>query len=36
MHYNWGQTAAKKRKVATLNSANQAKRQCNFDSGWLE
>ena len=25
----------KKRKVATLNSAHQAKRQCNFENGWL-
>ena len=26
----------KKWNVATLNSTNQAKKQCNFDSGWLE
>ena len=26
----------KTRNVATLNSAHQAKKQCNFDSGWLE
>ena len=26
----------KKRNVATLNSAHQAKKQCNFNSGWLE
>ena len=25
-----------KSNVATLNSAHQAKKQCNFDSGWLE
>ena len=25
----------KKRKVATLNSAHQAKKQCNFENGWL-
>ena len=36
MHYHWQQTAAKKSNVATLNSAHQAKKQCNFDSGWLE
>ena len=29
---HWGQTAAKKRNVATLNSAHQAKKQSNFDS----
>ena len=26
----------KKRKVATLNRVHEAKKQCNFDSGWLE
>ena len=26
----------KKRNVATLNSAHQAKKRCDFDSGWLE
>ena len=26
----------KKRNVATLNSTDQAKKQFNFDSGWLE
>ena len=26
MHYHWGQTAAKKRKVPTLNSAHQVKK----------
>ena len=26
----------KKRNVVTLNSAHQAKKQCNFDNGWLE
>ena len=31
-----GTNGCKKRNVATLNSANQAKKQCNFDSGWLE
>ena len=36
MHYHWGQTAAKKRNVNTLNRAHQTKKQCNFDSGWLE
>ena len=30
MHYDWEQTAVKKRNVATLNSAHQAKSQCNF------
>ena len=42
MNYDWGQTAAKKKKkrkernLTTLNSAHQAKKKCNFDSGWLE
>ena len=36
MHYHWGQAAGKKRNMATLNSAHKAKKQCNFDSGWLE
>ena len=36
MHYQWGQTSEKKRNVATLNSSHQAKKQCNFDSRWLE
>ena len=36
MHYHWVQTTAKKRNVPTLNSAHQAKKQCNFESGWLE
>ena len=31
-----GTNGCKKRNVATLNSANQAKKQCNFDSGWSE
>ena len=26
MHYRWGQTAAKKRNVDTLDNANQAKK----------
>ena len=26
----------KKRNVTTLNSAQQTKKHCNFDSGWLE
>ena len=30
------ETAAKKRNVTTMNSAHQAKQQCNFDSNWLE
>ena len=34
MYYHWGQIAAKKRNVTS--SAHQAKKQCNFDSGWLE
>ena len=29
---HWGQTAAKKRNLATVNSAHQAKKQSNFDS----
>ena len=29
------QAATKKRNIATLNSVDQAKRQCNFDSGWF-
>ena len=33
MHYRWEQTAAKKWNMATLNSAHQAKKQCNFHSG---
>ena len=33
MHYYWEQTAAKKWNLATLNSAHQAKKQDNFDSG---
>ena len=33
MQYHWEKTAAKKKNVATLNSAHQAKKQCNFDSG---
>ena len=32
MHYHWEQLAAKKWNVAALNSAHQAKKQCNFDS----
>ena len=36
MHYHWGQIAARIRNVATLNSAHQAKKQYNFDTGWLE
>ena len=36
MEYHWGRATAKKRNAATLNSAHQAKKQCNFDSGWLE
>ena len=35
MHYYW-KKYLQKRNVAILNSAHQAKRQCNFDSGWLE
>ena len=34
-HYHWAQTTDKY-NVATLNSAHQAKKLCNFDSGWLE
>ena len=33
MHYHWEQTAAKKWIMPILNSAHQAKNQCNFDSG---
>ena len=33
MHYYLEQTATKKWNMATLNSAHQAKKQCNFDSG---
>ena len=36
MHYHWGKIAAKKWNVATLDSAHQGKKQCNFGSGWLE
>ena len=31
-----GTNSCKKRNVATFNSTQQAKKQCNFDSGWLE
>ena len=31
-----GINICKKRNVTILNSAHQAKKQCNFDSGWLE
>ena len=31
-----GTNSYKNRNVATLNSAHQAKKQCNFDSDWLE
>ena len=31
MHYHWGQTAARERKVATLNSAHYPKKQWKFD-----
>ena len=31
-----GATSCKKRSVTTLNSAHKAKKQCNFDSVWLE
>ena len=33
MHYHRQQKAAKKRKMATLNSSHKVKKQCNFDSG---
>ena len=36
MLYHWGQAAAKKKKKATLNSTHRAKKQSNFNSGWLE
>ena len=36
MHCHWEQTAAKKWNMATFNSVHQAKKHCNFDSGWLE
>ena len=29
-------SSCKKRNVTTLNSAYQAKKQCNFDSSWLD
>ena len=28
--------SCKKRNMATLNNAYQAKKQCNFNTGWLE
>ena len=31
-----GTNNCKKRNVVTLNSTHQTKKQCNFDSGWLE
>ena len=33
MRYHWGQTATKKGTLPLLNSADQAKKQSNFDSG---
>ena len=33
MYYRWEQTAAKKSNMTTLNSAHQAKKQCNFEGG---
>ena len=33
MYHNLEQTASKKWNMATLNSAHQTKKQCNFDSG---
>ena len=36
MRYHWEHTAAKKWNMATLNSAHQAKKRCNFDNGQLE
>ena len=32
MHCHWDKTAAKKGSVATLNSAHEAKKHCNFDN----
>ena len=32
---NWEQ-AAEKKESGYLNSPHQAKKQCNFDSGWLD
>ena len=31
-----GEKQLQKRNVATVNSPHQAKKQCNFQSGWLE
>ena len=31
-----GDKQLQKRNVTTLNSAHEAKKQCDFDSGWLE
>ena len=36
MHYHWGQAASRNKNEATLNITHQAKKQWNFDSGWLE
>ena len=33
MYYRWEQTAAKKSNMTTLNSAHQAKKQCNYEGG---
>ena len=35
MHYHWEKELQKK-NVVIFNSAHQAKKQCNFDSVWLE
>ena len=35
MPYHW-EKQLQKRNVATLNSAHQAKKECNSDSGLLE
>ena len=36
MHYQWGQTAAKKRERGHFKQCISSKKQCNFDSGCLE
>ena len=33
---SWEIHSCNKRNLATLNSAHQAKKQCNFDSSWLD
>ena len=36
MHYHWGQTPAKKKEHGHFEQRSSSKKQCNFDSSWLE